>query len=49
MIKKVCLFLCVLSLFVIFVSGCETTGKNTTKNAWQSILRADEWVHRNLW
>lgn len=49
MIKKICLFFCGLSLFVICASGCETTGKSAAKNAWQPILKADEWMHRNLW
>lgn len=47
--KKICFLFCVLSLFVIFAGGCQTTGKDAAKNAWQSILRADDWVHRNLW
>lgn len=47
--KKICLLFYALSLLVVFVSGCQTTGKDVTKNSWQSILRADDWVHGNLW
>ena len=47
--KKICFLFCALPVFILFLSGCETTGKDVAKNTWQSILRADDWVHRNLW
>ncbi|GEM_PF-4709928 len=47
--KKICFLFFALPMIILFVSGCQTTGNGVAKNTWQAVLRADDWVHRNLW
>lgn len=46
--KKIYFSLCILLLFAILSSGCETE-KEFAKKAWQSIFTVDSWVRRNTW
>ena len=38
-------------VFLVFTSGCETARgfKQDTKNTWNHLRHADDWVKKNLW
>lgn len=46
--KKIYFSLCILLLFTILSSGCETE-KEFAKKTWHSIFTVDSWVQRNTW
>ncbi|MBU0503195.1 MAG: hypothetical protein KKG43_02240 [Candidatus Omnitrophica bacterium] len=59
MVKKRVYSVIALVLLLAILSGCETcklTAQGITqglpqdaRNTWQSIIRADDWVKKNLW